>query len=83
MKNWRKSISLTQLSMTDTSDPEDSCLFRLSQMPGLEWFKNILFCCSAQDNYAPFDSARIQICKQALDNTSKDGKIANTYVKMA
>lgn len=33
-------------------------------MPGLDWFQQIIFCCSYQDKYVPFDSARIQICKQ-------------------
>jgi len=46
LKNWRKSLSLTQLSMTDKSRTEDTCLFRLTQLPGMEWFKNIVLCCS-------------------------------------
>lgn len=49
--------------MTDESNPEETCLFRLSQLPGMEWFNNIVLCCSFQDKYVPFDSARIQICK--------------------
>jgi hypothetical protein len=71
IKNWRKSVCLTQLSMTDQQNPQDACLFRLSQMPGLEWFKNIVLCCSYQDKYAPFDSARIQICKQTIENKDR------------
>lgn len=83
MKNWKNSKSLTQLSMSDTQNPEDSCLFKLSMQPGLESFKNIVFCCSYQDKYVPFDSARIQICKQALETTGAAAKLGNTYIKMA
>ena len=78
LKNWRKSRCLTQLSMTDESNPEDTCLYRLTQLPGLEWFQNIVLCCSFQDKYVPFDSARIQICKQALETTNS--KLGNTYI---
>lgn len=68
LKKWRKSKCLTQLSMSDEDKVEDTCLFRLAQLPGLEWFKNIALVCSFQDQYVPFDSARIQICKQALND---------------
>jgi hypothetical protein len=46
MKNWRKSKSLTQLSMTDQTVQEETFLYQLSQMPGLEWFANVVLCCS-------------------------------------
>ena len=65
IKKWRKSKCLQQLSMTDDSNMENTCLYRLSELPGLCWFKNIVFVCSSQDNYVPYDSARIQICKAA------------------
>jgi hypothetical protein len=48
----------------------------------MEWFKNIVLCCSYQDKYVPFDSARIQICKQALDSRANE-KVGNTYITMA
>ena len=38
----------------------------MATLPGLEWFQNVMLVCSVQDQYAPFDSTRIQICKQAL-----------------
>jgi hypothetical protein len=40
MKKWKKSTSLAQLSMSDDT------LVRLSQMPGLQWFHNIVLVCS-------------------------------------
>lgn len=66
LKKWRNSRCLTQLSMTDQRLYEETCLYRLATLPGLEWFKNVMLVCSIQDQYAPFDSTRIQICKAAL-----------------
>jgi triacylglycerol esterase/lipase EstA (alpha/beta hydrolase family) len=43
LKKWKKSRALMQLSMTDESKMEDTCLYRLSEMPGFCWFKNIVF----------------------------------------
>jgi pimeloyl-ACP methyl ester carboxylesterase len=59
LKKWKKSTSLTQLSMTDHKDLERTALFELSKTPGFGWFKNIVFVSSFQDQYAPFDSARV------------------------
>ena len=52
--------------MSDQRLYEETCLYRLTTLPGLEWFQNVMLVCSIQDQYAPFDSTRIQICKQAL-----------------
>ena len=41
LKKWRKSKSLQQLSMSDNKVVEETCLFRLSKINGLNWFKNI------------------------------------------
>lgn len=59
LRKWRNSKSLTQLSMSDEARIEDTCLYTLTTLPGLEWFKNIVLVCSQQDQYVPFDSARI------------------------
>ena len=59
VKKWKKSVSLSQLSMTDHKDLEQTALFELSKSEGLGWFKHIVFVSSFQDQYAPFDSARI------------------------
>lgn len=45
--------------MTDAKNMEDTCLYKLSCAKGLNWFKNIALVSSYQDQYAPFDSARI------------------------
>lgn len=59
LKKWRKSKCLTQLSMSDQKNLEDTLLYKLSCVPGLNWFKNVALVSSYQDQYAPFDSARI------------------------
>ena len=51
--------------MADAPKLEDCYLYRLSQCEGLNWFKHMILVSSYQDQYAPFDSARIQICKEA------------------
>lgn len=79
LKKWKGSESLKQIGMTDNPDPKQTFLYKLSQKPGLEWFKNIVLASSFQDGYAPFDSARIQICSKATKDTAK----GNVYIQMA
>jgi hypothetical protein len=59
IKSWKKSIVLNQLSMTDSKTIEQTALYRLSQVKGIEWFKHVILISSYQDQYAPFDSARL------------------------
>ena len=81
LRKWKKSRSLAQLSMSDGQGVEDSTLYRLSSVEGLAWFQNIVLVCSNQDQYVPFDSARIQICKEALtDINGLDGNRGNHYI---
>lgn len=67
--------------MTDTVDLEQSFMYKLSQMKGLDWFQHIILASSYQDSYAPFDSARIQIGNQAKANAASE--VGNIYIKMA
>jgi len=76
LKSWKKSVVLNQLSMSDSKNIEQTVLYQLSMQRGLEHFKNIILISSYQDQYAPFDSARIQICGDA----AKDQKKGNTYI---
>lgn len=78
MKKWKKSTCLSQLGMTDNKDLEQTFLFQLSKAQGLSWFKHMLLVSSFQDQYAPFDSARLQICSDA----AKDIQRGNTYIQM-
>lgn len=73
--------------MNDNQKIEETCLYTLSTMPGFDWFRNIVLVSSQQDSYVSYDSARIQVCKQALtekiaaDHLIKDQ--ANPYITMA
>ncbi|ENN71429.1 hypothetical protein YQE_11848, partial [Dendroctonus ponderosae] len=49
MQKWKKSGSLLQLCLKDSSDPKQSFLYSLSQRSTLHHFKNILLCGSGQD----------------------------------
>ena len=79
LKKWRKSKCLLQLSMTDAKNIEDTAIYKLSLSTGFTWFKNVVLVSSYQDQYVPFDSARIQICKKASDDTRGKG---NHYINM-
>lgn len=86
LRKWKKSKALAQLSMTDASNPEETAIFKLSMAPGLDWFANVILVCSNQDSYVPFDSARIQICKEALtdvNGTDSGGNRGNLYIQMS
>lgn len=54
--------------MTDNRNVEETCLQKLAQAKGFAWFKNVCFFSSVQDSYAPFDSARVQLSKEALED---------------
>ncbi|XP_049275878.1 protein FAM135A [Rhipicephalus sanguineus] len=73
MQKWKKSGSLLQLAMKDTADIRQSFLYKLSQKPGLEFFKHVLLFGSMQDRYVPIHSARIELCKAAVKDTTPIG----------
>ena len=50
---------LTQLRMADSDSIQDSYLYRLALEEGPNWFKNVLLVSSSQDEWVPYDSARI------------------------
>lgn len=66
LKTWKKSKSLQQLSLTDSKDLKECCVFKLSTMEGLNWFHHVFLLSSHQDMYAPYESTRIQLCDQAF-----------------
>jgi hypothetical protein len=45
--------------MQDCKELEKTALYDLSKQEGLNWFKQVILVSSFQDQYAPFDSARI------------------------
>lgn len=68
LKQLRKSQCLKQLTMADGPDDNisNTFLYKLSKQPGLNWFKHICLVSSYQDTYSPFDSARIEMTREAL-----------------
>uniref|UniRef100_T1J2Y8 DUF676 domain-containing protein n=1 Tax=Strigamia maritima TaxID=126957 RepID=T1J2Y8_STRMM len=79
MQKWKKSGSLLQLAMKDAPNLRQTFLYKLSQKPGLEYFKNVLLFGSSQDRYVPIHSARIELCKAALKDITVQG---NAYREM-
>lgn len=59
------------MTLNDAKSIENCALFKLSKHPGLEWFKHLMLIGSYQDQYAPYDSARIQICTEAAQDVQK------------
>uniref|UniRef100_S4RT00 Family with sequence similarity 135 member A n=1 Tax=Petromyzon marinus TaxID=7757 RepID=S4RT00_PETMA len=78
MQKWKKSGSLLQLTCRDHPDPRQTFLYKLSQKPGLQHFRNVVLVGSLQDRYVPYHSARIEMCKLAL----KDKQLGAVYADM-
>ena len=57
--------------MADGRTIEECYLYQLAQAEGLGWFKHMVLVSSYQDQYAPFDSARIQICCEAAQDVNR------------
>eukprot|EP00929_Paragymnodinium_shiwhaense_P091389 TRINITY_DN51362_c0_g2_i1.p1 TRINITY_DN51362_c0_g2~~TRINITY_DN51362_c0_g2_i1.p1 ORF type:complete len:785 (+),score=185.74 TRINITY_DN51362_c0_g2_i1:297-2651(+) len=78
-RKLRASRCLEQLAMSDEPNaPEKSFLYRLSGVPGLQYFKHIVLVSSYQDQYAPFESARIEATASAASNA----KLGSIYQEM-
>jgi len=73
IKKFKKSLSMQQLTMSDDKTLESTCLYKLSKLEGIEWFKDLSFVSSFQDEYTPYESARVQVSTTA--NNDKNGVI--------
>ena len=73
MQKWKKSGSLHQLALKDATDVRKTFLYRLSLHSNLHKFKHVLLAGSTQDRYVPWHSARIELCKSAVKDTSVVG----------
>ncbi|CAD8167754.1 unnamed protein product [Paramecium pentaurelia] len=76
IRKWKKCICLNQLTLNDSQNIQETCLYKLSKLEGLGWFNNIALMSSYQDTYSPFESARIQRPK----GNSKDIIITNKMI---
>jgi len=56
---WEKVPSLDELCMRDSSDLRNTLLYRLSENNSLKGFKQLALISSSQDEYVPYESARI------------------------
>ena len=79
LKKWRKSKCLQQLSMSDSSNFQQTFMYELSLKKGLGWFKHVFLVSSYQDQYAPFDSARMELSEKVANDQLR-GQI---YIEMA
>lgn len=71
LKKRKGNLCLRQLGMDDKQDPRETCMYRLSEALGMEWFKIVALVGSYQDLYVPYESARIELPrKAALGNSS-------------
>ncbi|XP_060852396.1 protein FAM135A isoform X2 [Rhopalosiphum padi] len=73
MQKVKKSGTLLQLSLKDAADIRQTFLYQLAQNCHLSYFKHVLLFGSSQDRYVPPHSARIELCKAAIKDTSPTG----------
>jgi pimeloyl-ACP methyl ester carboxylesterase len=71
LKKWRKSKCLQQLSMSENPSLRQCFLYELSTKKGLGWFKHIMLVSSYQDQYAPYDSARMELTLKSGNEPEK------------
>ncbi|KAF4743656.1 hypothetical protein FOZ63_022327 [Perkinsus olseni] len=81
LKRWRKSECLHQLTMADSDIPEECYLYRLAKESGqiLPQFQHVVLASSCQDQYAGFDSARIEVS----DKARQEPTMGSVYTEMA
>ena len=79
LKAWSKALCLKQLSMSEQEEREQTVLYKLSEYPGLGWFRHVVLVSSHQDLYVPFESARIEVSPRA----STDPINGKAYTEMA
>jgi hypothetical protein len=65
--------------MSEERDPYQTVLYRLSGYLGLSWFKHVVLVSSYQDQYAPFESARVEVSPRA----ATDPMNGKAYIEMA
>ena len=79
LNRWKGSKSLEQLLQNDNENLQETCLYKISEFEGLNWFNYVYLLSSHQDNYSPYESSRIEI---SSNSNLKDIKTEN-YRNMA
>jgi hypothetical protein len=78
MKQLKNFESLSQMGLKDSEEIENSFIYKLSFCNGLQWFTHVVLVSSSQDEYAPFSSARVEICEKSAN----DLRFGEPYKKM-
>lgn len=60
-----KNPTVAEMRLSDSNNITETTLYKLSEKPGLEWFKYVLLIGSHQDSYAPLESALVQISERS------------------
>jgi hypothetical protein len=79
LQAWRQSQCLSQICMADNPDMKETFMYKLSKSPGLEYFQHVVLVSSPSDQYASFDSARIEIGSMLDKHPNKDAYMAMVH----
>lgn len=63
LKKWRKALSLQQLTLSDAKTAQQCFLYKLctEESEAFSFFRQVCFVSSFQDQYVPFESARVEL----------------------
>ncbi len=79
LKRWKNSKCLEQFLQNDNENYKETCIYKISEFDGLNWFNYVYLLSSHQDNYSPYGSSRIELS----NNSSQNDKKTENYRKMA
>jgi hypothetical protein len=75
LKRWKNSKCLEQFLQNDNINLDETCIYKLSNYDGLNWFNYVYLLSSHQDNYSPYESSRVQLNNSMI--SQKDKKTEN------
>jgi len=67
-----KNPTISEMRLSDATNIKQCCLYKLSEKPGLNWFKNVIVMGSSQDSYSPIESALIKLSERMQTHKSYD-----------
>jgi len=80
LQQWVDSLCLKQLKMADNADLRETLLYKLTSTPGFKLFKHVVLVSSAQDQYGPYESTRIEV-PEGADADPVMGPLCSEMVK--
>ncbi|EZG80086.1 putative serine esterase [Gregarina niphandrodes] len=66
LKKFKRSVSLAQICANDHKDYKQTFLYRLSKNGALRFFDHVILVSSPQDNYVPYESARVEFSQRVM-----------------